>query len=184
MHKNPMKFENPVRINELDPINTLIKVGINPNDIICDYGAGTGVFTIPAASLTKNKVFAVDIDDNMLTIIKDKIADQNIDNIIPIKVENYETGIETQSVDLLLLVTVFHEIDDIEHFMSEVKRILKKDGRVMVIEFLKQESSYGPSVSTRVSAYQAARHFLRMNILYEAQYELGENYYMLILKNS
>nr|MDA3845371.1 class I SAM-dependent methyltransferase [Vallitaleaceae bacterium] len=183
MHKNPMKFENPIRITELDPINTLKKIGIKSTDVVCDYGAGTGVFTIPAASLTKNKVYAVDIDENMLSIVKRKIADQNIENIIPIKVEDYDTGIETETVDLYLHVTVLHEMEDIEQFMIEVRRILKKDGHVMVIEFHKKETSYGPPVGERMSGYQAARHFLHANILYDSQYELGENYYMLLLNN-
>jgi len=68
MDNKQMKFENPVRIKELKPIETLIRIGLKENHVVCDIGAGSGIFTIPASMITKNKVYALEINDAMLSI--------------------------------------------------------------------------------------------------------------------
>jgi|GEM_PF-2602649 len=63
------KLENPDRLAELSPKETLMRIGLGEQDIICDIGAGSGIFTIPAARITANTVFALDINDEFLDII-------------------------------------------------------------------------------------------------------------------
>jgi hypothetical protein len=61
------KLENPYRVKELNPTGTLKKIGLGPNDCLCDIGAGAGagIFTVPAARITRNTVYAVlhEVDD-------------------------------------------------------------------------------------------------------------------------
>jgi len=57
------KLENLESIAELSPKETLLRIGLGEQDIICDIGAGSGIFTIPAARITKNTAFALEIND-------------------------------------------------------------------------------------------------------------------------
>ncbi len=63
------KLENPERLAELSPKETLMKIGLGEQDVICDIGSGSGIFTIPAAQITANTVFALDINNEFLDII-------------------------------------------------------------------------------------------------------------------
>lgn len=180
---NPMKFEHPERLKELDIVNTLKKASISSEDVVCDYGAGTGIFTIQAAKMTKNKVLALDMNSQMLQIISKKVAEAGLGNVETKEVKPDSINCDDNSVDLFLLVTVLHEIKEVPKFIEEVKRVLKSDGRVMLIDFHKKETPMGPPVSERMSQYQAARHFLREDIVLDYQCELGNNLYMLLLKN-
>jgi precorrin-6B methylase 2 len=58
------KLENPARLLELAPADTLHKIGLSEGSIFCDVGAGTGVFTFPAASISNTTVYAVEISLN------------------------------------------------------------------------------------------------------------------------
>lgn len=182
MHDNPMKFENPIRLEELDVETSLKRTGVKPGDTVCDYGAGTGIFAVAAASMTEAPIYALDMDQKMLDIIDQKKRDLNLSNIRTKKVEPDCLPLEEGSVDHLLLVTVLHEILDVPSFVERAVKVLKPDGKIMIIDFLKKEDNFGPPIQERVSAYQAARFFHREGIEMERQYDLGENLYLLILK--
>lgn len=183
MHSNPMKFENEKRLNELDIVNSLKRAGLEEGQVVCDYGAGTGVVTVEAARLTNEAVYALDMDPAMIDHIEDKVTKQSLANVKFTKVEADQLPLKEASIDLFLLVTVLHEIEDVPTFIEKIKRVLKPKGKVMVIDFHKKETLMGPPVDGRMSAYQATRHFLRENILLDEQYNLGDNLYQLVLSN-
>ncbi|WP_461205275.1 class I SAM-dependent methyltransferase [Clostridium sp. DL1XJH146] len=184
MSKKHTKFENAERVRELDIQNTLNKALITSNDLVCDYGAGTGIFTVEAAKITENKVLAMDISIEMLEIINEKATKESLTNVETIKVEKDSIECEDSAVDLFMLVTVLHEIKDIPKFIIEIKRILKEKGRVMVVDFKKKDTPMGPPASHRLSSDEATGYFLKENILLSKEYDLGDNFYMLILENN
>lgn len=106
------KLENPKRIAELKPEETLIKVGLQENHVLCDVGAGSGIFTIPAAKTTQNTVYALEINPEMLLLIEEKAKNASLSNIQTVKVTNNQLNLKENSVDIYLMVTVLHEIDD------------------------------------------------------------------------
>ena len=183
MHSNPMKFENEKRVKELDIVNSLKKAGLKDGMVVCDYGAGTGIVTAEAAQLTSETVFALDMDPGMIGLIEDKVGAQSLTNVKTVKVKSDQLPLEDASIDLFILVTVLHEIDGVPTFVKGIKRVLKPEGKVMVIDFYKKETPMGPPASGRMSAYQAARHFFREDINLDEQYDLGENLYLLVLSN-
>lgn len=178
------KLERVERIQALDIIGSLIRAHLSAEDIVCDYGAGTGVFTVEAAKMTESTVYALDIDKEMIQVINDKAKREGLNNIITSQVEADCINLPETSVDLFILVTVLHEILDVPSFIKTVKRVLKPKGRVLLIDFKKVESDFGPSFDDRISAYQAARHFLREGIELELQYDLSDDLYQLVMVNN
>lgn len=89
MSKNKIeKFENATRIAELNSVETLIRAGMNDNMVICDIGAGTGVFAFPAADLTNNTVYALEISDDMIEILEYRKNERGIENLKIRKVDS------------------------------------------------------------------------------------------------
>ena len=58
-----IKFENPIRISELSPKATLIRVGFMEGMKLCDIGAGTGIFSFPATEISSDDIYALEILD-------------------------------------------------------------------------------------------------------------------------
>ena len=151
MKRKQEKLENPARVLELDPQKTLQRIGIQEDSVLCDIGAGSGIFTIAAAMLTKNTVYALELDDDMLLLIQEKAKQRAIPNIKTVKVRSEQFDIADHSIDIAIIVAVLHEIPDKEGFLKSVKRMLKADGKTAVIEFHKKESPMGPPVAHRLS---------------------------------
>lgn len=181
-HSKQVRMENPIRVAELDPIGTLRRIGISENDMICDVGAGSGIFTIPAAQITKNKVYALEIDDEMLEVIGEKTKSLGLSNIERMKVSGDTFPIEDHTVDFALMVTVFHEIENKPVFLSETKRMLKNDGKIMVIEFHKRETPMGPPTEHRIEESEVKKYFGEFGFSVAENFDLGDNFYCFIFQ--
>ena len=94
------KLEREERVSELNPMDTLSKIGMQTNDVFCDIGAGTGIFSFAASQMTANQVYAVDISNEMLHILQQKKKKQCIKNVI---IENSVANVPSSSCDLALL---------------------------------------------------------------------------------
>ncbi len=174
------KLERPERLAELQPAETLGRVGFEDGQVLADIGAGSGIFAIPAARMTADTVYALDTDPEMLRIIDGKAQREGLTNIKLVQVSGDCFDIEAGAVDLALLVTVLHEIGDKATMLEEIGRILKTGGRILVIEFNKRETSMGPPMAIRLEeceteAVLAAAGFRRTD-----GFELGGNMYGLV----
>jgi len=176
------KFENPIRMQELKPEDTLEKVGLAANHVLCDIGAGTGIFTIPAAKITKKKVYAIDIQDEMLAIIGDKAKAEGIGNIERIKVSDERYPMTDGSVDIALMVTVFHEIKNKSGLLQEITRILKDTGKMVIIEFHKRQTPMGPPVERRLAKDEVIEKLTHAGLMVREEFDLGDNFYCLVFE--
>lgn len=171
------KLENKQRVEELNPSKTLIKIGLEDNDVLCDIGAGTGIFTIAGAKITNNTVFSLEINDELLNVIKDKAKQENLTNIKALKVNDNHYDIQNNLVDFAILVTVFHEIDDKISLLSEIRRVLKQTGKLIIIEFHDKKTEIGPPVEHRIgkellNEICSSHGFFKM-----MEFDLGDNFY-------
>ena len=149
--KKISKFESESRVRALDPKGILEEVGFGDGMTLCDIGSGTGLFVFEAAGY-KSDIYSVDASETMLEIQRERIAERGLENVrlIEIDVEGGLGAIEESSCDVALLVTVLHEVEDKLSLLREIKRILKCGGRLMVIEFKKQETGFGPPLDIRI----------------------------------
>jgi len=85
----------------------------------------------------------------MIDIAKGKSA--NITNIEFIKSEEYSFPIKDTSIDYVFISNVIHEIEDKLRYFTEIKRVLKTDGLLCIIDWEKKESEMGPSIKERIS---------------------------------
>lgn len=140
--------------NFFTPVEEILKVlEVKETDIWADIGCGPGVFTIPLAAVAKS-VFALDISEKMLARLKEKVDRFGLENVVPKLSGESSFPLADASIDGLLLAFVAHEADNPELFFAEVARVLKKGGRLFVIEFMKGGRSFGPPQGHRLSAAQ------------------------------
>lgn len=179
-HHHQERLERPERLAELNPGKTLEKIGVGKNDVICDLGAGTGIFTIPAAQMTDNTVYALDINDEFLGIIEEKAKQAGLPNIKTIKVSDFHYDLETAVVDLVLLVVVLHEIPEKESLLKEIKRVIKPGGKLAILEFLKEDTPLGPPVSERLEREEIMAVCAGAGFSKHQEFVLGDNIYGIV----
>jgi ubiquinone/menaquinone biosynthesis C-methylase UbiE len=138
-------------------------LSLKPSYVVADLGCGSGYFTVPLSHKVK-KVYGIDIQKEMLTALEQKIRKQKILNIETLLSKENEIPLQNESVDLLLSVNTLHEFRDKKTIISEMRRVLKADGRAAIIDFKKEDSNVGPPISIRVSKEQAKRLFKKVGL--------------------
>lgn len=178
-----VKFENPARLAELAPEKTLRRIGLGVNSMLCDIGAGTGVFTLPAASITRGTVYAIDVSDDMLTIIARKAAKAGAANIQCVKATDTGFGVAPGTADIVLLCSMLHGMPDMPQFVKDAAALLKPHGRLAVIEFHYRETPMGPPVSRRIDPVDLDQMAADAGLTPIDSFNLGENFYCTVFEN-
>ncbi|MGX1899749.1 class I SAM-dependent methyltransferase [Thermolongibacillus altinsuensis] len=145
------KLLDPKRYELLQPEKMVREFGIQKEDMVADLGAGNGFFTLPMALYAK-KVFAVDIEPKMLELLKERASEQGIENIELIESDLDHIRLEDDSVDKALAAFVLHEVPNLERTLTEIKRILKPNGTLLIIEWEAVESEMGPPIHERIAS--------------------------------
>lgn len=123
-------------------LSLLVKsLEITPDMTVADIGAGSGVIaTLIAAQLGENgRVMAVDIQDEMLELLKTNARKHGITNIVPVKGTAKSPELRESSVDLAIMVDVYHEFDFPYEMMQGISRSLKPGGRIAFVEYRKED---------------------------------------------
>ena len=131
-----------------------------------DAGCGDGYISKRAIEkyLLDGKVYAVDFFDESISELKEYVEKNNISNLIPIEADIAKTipGVDDGSVDVVLMLNVFHgfsEPGQREDVIDELKRIIKPDGRIAIMEFKPIEMTWGPPRDIRISHAELEKTF-------------------------
>ena len=143
-------LDSPDRWKFLNPDRILEMLGLEKDMTFADLGCGTGYFSIPASAIVR-KVYAIDVQQEMLDILNSKIKNGNVTNIESNLSDGNSIPLENGSTDILFMANVFHEIEDQEFMLAEVKRVLSEQGKLVIIDWNKVEMDMGPPVSERLS---------------------------------
>jgi ubiquinone/menaquinone biosynthesis C-methylase UbiE len=140
-----------------DPMNILKAMGLNNEvDDVADFGCGYGTFTILAAKLVSGIVYVIDIDPEMIAVVRDKMRNNAINNVKTVVHNLLEegSGLEDQSVDYVLLFNVLHTQQP-RKLLAEALRILRINGCVAIINWNRDPATpRGPPVEIRPTSNQ------------------------------
>ncbi len=156
-HQVAKVLDHPLRQRYRDVGDTLGLFGISAGMTVLDLGCGTGLFTIPAARMVgeSGRVHAVDIQTQMLDVTRTRAEEAGIGARCSFHHAGaYELALETQSVDVALVVATLGEIPDKLHAMLELYRVIRPGGRVCISEEL-LDPAYLPSSAVRQYAESA-----------------------------
>jgi ubiquinone/menaquinone biosynthesis C-methylase UbiE len=136
-HQGADWLERPEREEEERPALLMAALKLKPGDVAADIGAGTGYYTrrLAQAVGTNGVVYAVEIQQEMLDILTNKLAEVNIHNVKPALGTTSDPKLPAASVDLILMVDVYHEFDHPYEMAEAMARALKPGGRMVFVEF-------------------------------------------------
>jgi SAM-dependent methyltransferase len=127
-------------IEEL-PETALDKIGIREGITVADVGAGVGYFTVRLARRVgpSGKVYAVDVQPEMLSILKQRAAKAKLTNIVTVLGSESDPRLPPNTLDLILLVDVYHEFSQPQKMLRRMSEALKNDGRLVLLEYRKED---------------------------------------------
>ncbi|GFE83080.1 methyltransferase type 11 [Steroidobacter agaridevorans] len=130
-------LERQQRESEERPQLTIAALEIKPGQTIADLGAGSGYYSFRIAPLVgeRGSVLAIDVEPRMLRIISERAQRGGINNITTVLSTPSDPNLEPNSIDLLFMVDVYHELEYPFEVMTKVREALKPGGRVALIEY-------------------------------------------------
>jgi ubiquinone/menaquinone biosynthesis C-methylase UbiE len=134
-------LERPEREEE-ERLTVLVEsLGLKPGLVVADIGAGSGVISLQMAAKVapKGKVLAVDIQQEMLDRLRKRIEDDGVKNVELVLSTARSPRLEPESVDLAVMVDVYHEFSYPYEMMRELSRALKPGGRVAFVEYRRED---------------------------------------------
>jgi precorrin-6B methylase 2 len=133
-------LERPEREAEEAPTKAVAALKLEPGQIVADIGAGSGYYTmlLSAAVGPRGRVYATDIQPEMLALIKRKIEEKNVSNVELVLGTATESRLPDGVIDVALMVDVYHELAQPQAFLQSLKRAIRPAGRLVLIEFRKE----------------------------------------------
>lgn len=122
------------------------KIEIAENGVIADIGAGTGYYTFKLApKVPDGKVYAVEVQDEMIAALNERKKKLHNTNVEVIKGSPASPNLPANAIDLAIMVDVYHELEYPAEMLQAIKSALKKDGRLLLIEYKGED----PAVAIR-----------------------------------
>lgn len=171
----------------VEPDKVIPFFDLRPDSQVADFGAGTGAYALAMsrAVLPNGKVYAIDVQKELLVTLKNSIQAHHIGNI-----ELLWGDIETlggsklgdQIIDFVLLSNVLFQTKSGYQIALESKRVLKTGGRVAVIDWTGSFGNMGPTEDMVVTADDAKKTFESAGFQLEKDFPAGDHHYGLIFK--
>ena len=134
-------LDRPEREREEAPSKAIAALGLKTGDVVADIGAGSGYYTVRLAAAVgpTGHVVATDLQPGMLALIKARVAREGLTNVELVQGRADDPVLPDNTFDLLLMVDVYHELASPQVFVRKLKTALKRDGRLVLIEFRRED---------------------------------------------
>ncbi len=152
---------------------------------VADLGAGIGAYAVAAARKVgeSGKVYAVEVQKDLVSKIKNTAKDANLDNVEVLWGDIEDMGgskIGDRIVDAVILSNILFQVEDKEGLLAETNRILKSGGKILVVEWSESFSGLGPQPEFVVSKTKAKQLLGSAGFAIEKEFDAGEHHYGLV----
>lgn len=142
-------FDDPERDKWQLPAEVVAALGVKPKDVVADIGAGTGYFSFRIAKAQPDsKVYAADVEPDMLSFLAEEAKRQNCSNVVPFEIKTTKPELP-EKANLALIVDTFHHIDSRVQYFKELQSSLTPDCKLVIIDFT-EKSPVGPPRDHRI----------------------------------
>jgi SAM-dependent methyltransferase len=164
------EFDDPARDVWQKPDGILDALRLVPSARVADIGAGTGYFSVRIAKRVPNgKVFAVDIEPEMLRYLERRAHRERLHMLQPVQASAESPNLP-EPVDLALMVDTYHHIDGRVAYFSRLKSSLRPGGHLAIVDF-KTDAPEGPPAERRIPAEQVTSELKQAGYTLFARYE-------------
>ena len=163
-------LERPEREEEENPKKLIELLKFKEGEVVADIGAGSGYYTFRMAKLVgpKGKIMAVDIQKEMLDIIRGRMKKEGLENIEPVMGEEADPKLKDESVDTILLVDVYHEFAFPYEMTEKMVKALKPGGRIVFVEFRMEDEKVPIKLVHKMSEKQVIKEMAEFKELKHA----------------
>ena len=136
-------LERTEREIEEEPETALNAIGIAPGSTVADVGAGSGYFTVRMARRVgaQGRVYANDLQPEMLAMLASRLQKERVPNVTLVQGGVDDPKLPAASIDLILLVDVYHEFSQPQIMLRRMREALKPGGRLVLLEYRKEDPS-------------------------------------------
>jgi ubiquinone/menaquinone biosynthesis C-methylase UbiE len=158
-HQAAMWLERPEREREEQSSKLWKMLKVQEGDIVADVGAGSGYHTFKLAEMVgaKGKVYAVDIQKEMLDIIRARMKMGKVTNVLPTKGTEKNPKLPDEAIDMILMVDVYHEFSYPFEMTEAMVKSLKPGGRLIFVEYRLEDPKVPIKLVHRMSEKQVLK---------------------------
>lgn len=139
------------------------KFPVTASSSVADIGAGSGYYTFRVApKVPAGKVYAVEIQDEMIRMLEDRKKELANTNVTIVKGDSVSPNLPENSIDLAFMVDVYHELLYPKEMLQHIRKSLKKDGRLLLMEYKAEDPSIAIKECHKMSVAQVQKE-LRAN---------------------
>ena len=134
-------LERPEREDEEAPSKAIELLELKPGMVVADIGAGSGYYASRIAKRVgpAGHVYATDIQPGMIDILERRITSEGLANMSTILGSPDDPKLPARSIDMAIMVDVYHELQQPQIFLQRLKEALKPNGRLVLLEFRKED---------------------------------------------
>jgi ubiquinone/menaquinone biosynthesis C-methylase UbiE len=158
--------------------------------VVADFGAGCGFFSIPAAEKISDQgvIYALDIQEQPLALLRKRAQEKHLSTIQTIRADLEKKGgshLKDASVDRVIIANILFQAPDKKAVLHEAFRILKKSGKLIVVEWRNDlTGSLGPRHEGRIAKEALIDLLAASPASYEKEFTIGEHHYGIVYKKN
>lgn len=186
LRSSNLKTDSIFALKFIDPEAIINFLNLPRGIIVADFGCGTGYFSLPIAKKIGEKgiVYALDILVEKLEVVESQAKTQGITNVITkrVNLEKKEgSTLLSESADWIILKDMLFQNKDKSQILEEAKRVLKPQGKILLIEWRKENMKIGPSSELRIPKEGMMELVRRANLGIFSEVDAGNFHYGLVL---
>jgi ubiquinone/menaquinone biosynthesis C-methylase UbiE len=168
-----------------EPRSNVAKMGLSEGLVVADFGAGSGHYSIAAARAVghSGRVYAIDIQKELLTRIKNLAAAERVRNVQVLWGDIDEPGgskLREGSADVVLLSNTLFQVEHKDALLTEAKRVLRPKGRLIVIDWTDSFGGLGPAPKDVVTEREAHAMLTKAGFSIEKSFDAGAHHFGVI----
>ena len=167
-HQGADWLERPEREDEEKPGLLVEALKLRPGDTVADIGAGTGYLSWRMAKAVgaRGRVYGVDVQQEMLDLLAPKMAERGLTNVLPVLGSIINARLPAQSVDLALMVDVYHEFSHPFEMLQSIVQSLKPEGRLVFVEYRLEDPQVPIKLVHKMSEAQVRKEAERLPLVW------------------
>lgn len=188
LHQDPEAYiamlEDPERDAYQRPHEVIQALQLKAGEVIADIGAGSGYFTFRLAQHVgpNGRIYAVDIEPEMIRHVSRRARELQIMNVAPILADPDDPLLPGNSFDRVFICNTWHHIESQHQYLELLKKALRPEGQVVMIDFKKEELPVGPPLEMKIRREDLVEQMESSGFRLEAEHTFLPYQYFLVFR--